>query len=164
MTLIEPSELRWREPPAVVSLGPCDSARVRSSIPKVNHVPSSCCWRQVAMEDLPELDAPFNTMSLAFTQPRVPVITHEERGARSEERGARRVCPPSGVRGQPLCNAKRPRRSGFASPNGVECYAESVRGRSRLRSRSGFPPEPAGPRCLLNARCGQGRMERRSGC
>ena len=80
MTLIEPSELRWREPPAVVSLGPCDSARVRSSIPKVNHVPSSCCWRQVAMEDLPELDAPFNTMSLAFTQPRIPVITYEERG------------------------------------------------------------------------------------
>jgi hypothetical protein len=32
------------------------------------------------MEDLPELDAPFNTMSLAFTQPRVPVITYEARG------------------------------------------------------------------------------------
>ena len=32
------------------------------------------------MEDLPELDAPFNTMSLAFIQPRVPVITYEARG------------------------------------------------------------------------------------
>ena len=67
-TVIEPSEPKVSEPPADVSVGPKEMARIKSSTPRTSQMPGSPRCRHSAIDDFPELDPPFKTMTSTLTR------------------------------------------------------------------------------------------------